>query len=191
MIRDLTIERYRSFRHLNIEGLGRVNLITGRNNTGKSSLLEALRILAYNASPYILYDIIRFREEELADRQDSQRAPARDNLFEFSSLFYGFPPFSPEIEPIRIAAAGSERTLVLSLGATWLSEDRVNEGSSRRLREQAQLDMFSTDEVFPGLIIEADYYRRAWALDVLRRLARATACRSRRRCRSNGFPAAL
>jgi AAA15 family ATPase/GTPase len=36
MIRDLTIERYRSFRHLEIAGLGRVNLITGRNNSGKS-----------------------------------------------------------------------------------------------------------------------------------------------------------
>jgi hypothetical protein len=53
-----------------------------------------------------------------------------------------------------------------------LSEDRAIEGSPRRLREQGQLDMFAEDEVFPGLVIEADYYRRAWALDVFRRLAR-------------------
>ena len=49
--RSSPFERYRSFRYLKIEGLGRVNMITGRNNSGKSSLLEALRILAYNASP--------------------------------------------------------------------------------------------------------------------------------------------
>ena len=36
----LTIERFRALRQLKIDGLGRVNLITGRNNTGKSSVLE-------------------------------------------------------------------------------------------------------------------------------------------------------
>ena len=39
-IGTIAIERFRAFRELRIEGLGRVNLITGRNNTGKIVVLE-------------------------------------------------------------------------------------------------------------------------------------------------------
>jgi AAA15 family ATPase/GTPase len=44
MIRSLTIKDYRCFTSLTIEPLERVNLIAGRNNIGKTSLLEALWI---------------------------------------------------------------------------------------------------------------------------------------------------
>ncbi len=54
-ISTLEIRQFRALRHLKIEGLGRVNLMTGRNNTGKSSVLEALRILASDASPSVIY----------------------------------------------------------------------------------------------------------------------------------------
>ena len=42
-IPDLSIEGYRGFKGLDVPQLGRVTLITGKNNTGKSSVLEALR----------------------------------------------------------------------------------------------------------------------------------------------------
>ncbi len=44
MIPSFEIKNYRLFKHLTIEKLGRVNLITGKNNVGKTALLEALRI---------------------------------------------------------------------------------------------------------------------------------------------------
>src|SRR5262245_60205982 len=37
---SLEIQNFRTFQHLRIEKLGRVNLITGKNNVGKTSLLE-------------------------------------------------------------------------------------------------------------------------------------------------------
>ena len=43
---SLEINNFRAFRHLLIERLGRVNLIVGKNNIGKSCLLEALRLYA-------------------------------------------------------------------------------------------------------------------------------------------------
>ena len=46
MLTSLEVENYRNFKHLTIEKLGRVNLIIGKNNTGKSSLLEAVSIFA-------------------------------------------------------------------------------------------------------------------------------------------------
>ena len=44
MLDSLHIQNYRLFRDLKIEKLGQVNLIAGKNNTGKTALLEALRI---------------------------------------------------------------------------------------------------------------------------------------------------
>lgn len=43
---SLEIKGYRCFEHLTIEKLGRVNLIVGKNNVGKTALLEALWIYA-------------------------------------------------------------------------------------------------------------------------------------------------
>ncbi|CAN5431677.1 hypothetical protein BH10ACI1_BH10ACI1_13360 [soil metagenome] len=42
LLDSLEIKGYRCFEHLTIEKLGRVNLIVGKNNVGKTALLEAL-----------------------------------------------------------------------------------------------------------------------------------------------------
>jgi hypothetical protein len=46
------VQGYRLFDDLSIERLGRVNLITGKNNTGKSALLEAVRLYAFRGAPH-------------------------------------------------------------------------------------------------------------------------------------------
>lgn len=45
MIERLTIEGYRGFERFEMEGLGRINLLVGRNQAGKTSVLEAVRLL--------------------------------------------------------------------------------------------------------------------------------------------------
>ncbi len=42
MIQSFQIRNYRGFKDFKIDGLKRVNLITGSNNVGKTALLEAL-----------------------------------------------------------------------------------------------------------------------------------------------------
>jgi predicted ATP-dependent endonuclease of OLD family len=49
LLDSLEIQNFRGFRNLQIEKLGRVNLIVGKNNIGKSSLLDESRD-AYLAS---------------------------------------------------------------------------------------------------------------------------------------------
>jgi AAA15 family ATPase/GTPase len=44
ILNSLEIRNFRAFHHLCIERLGRVNLIAGKNNVGKTCLLEALLI---------------------------------------------------------------------------------------------------------------------------------------------------
>src|SRR5438046_8038649 len=63
MLDSLQIEQYRLFEKLVIPRLGRVNLITGKNNVGKTSVLEALRLYATRAEPSTLLEILVGREE--------------------------------------------------------------------------------------------------------------------------------
>lgn len=44
MIEAITVERFRGLEQLEVEGFGRVNLILGKNNCGKTALMEALSI---------------------------------------------------------------------------------------------------------------------------------------------------
>ena len=51
MIEHLEVRHYRALRHLTVSGLSRLNVVAGRNNAGKTSLLEALFLLAAGGSP--------------------------------------------------------------------------------------------------------------------------------------------
>ena len=60
---SLEIKNFRAFKHLRIEKLGRVNLIVGKNNVGKSSVLDALVLYACRGNPYMIFAILRERYE--------------------------------------------------------------------------------------------------------------------------------
>ena len=53
MFKEVEIERFRSIRYAHIEGFERVNLFFGKNNCGKSSLLEALFLASGGANPML------------------------------------------------------------------------------------------------------------------------------------------
>lgn len=57
------IQGFRAFEQLKLEKLGRVNLFTGKNNIGKTSLLEALWVYANQGSPSILWSLLVDRNE--------------------------------------------------------------------------------------------------------------------------------
>ena len=51
MYRDFTVSRFRGFLHLRIADLARINLVTGKNDVGKTALLEALFLHAGRNNP--------------------------------------------------------------------------------------------------------------------------------------------
>ena len=63
LLPSLEIKGYRGFRDLRIKRLGRVNLVVGKNNIGKSALLEALWLYAYRGSPFVVSRILESRSE--------------------------------------------------------------------------------------------------------------------------------
>ncbi|MSU00133.1 AAA family ATPase [Tissierella pigra] len=60
-ITNLNIEAYRGIKSLEIEDLGNINIFVGDNNTGKTSVLEAIQLIC-NPSEYNLIRIARQRE---------------------------------------------------------------------------------------------------------------------------------
>jgi hypothetical protein len=59
MYQSIHIQNFRQFTDFHIENLARVNLIGGRNNTGKTALLEAVALVSGHVDPHY---ILRFPE---------------------------------------------------------------------------------------------------------------------------------
>lgn len=86
MLNSLLINNYKNIRHLKIPKLKRVNLVWGKNNVGKSTLLEALSIYAANGRVGQLYDILKQRGEDLNAFHFNVGITADDELNSFLPL---------------------------------------------------------------------------------------------------------
>ncbi len=158
-IRNIKFEGFRAFRELRIDGLGRVNLITGMNNTGKSSVLEGLRILAHDAAPEVIYDILRYREEDFEEGVDGRRLGMEiDDAFLASTLFHGFPQLSESMEPIVISTDGEPRGRRLEIRVEWYSEEIDSEGNTRLVEQRSNL--FGEYEGTARLVIQRNGQKR-------------------------------
>jgi predicted ATPase len=63
MLNSLYIKNYRNLRELKIDSVGQINLITGKNSTGKSTLLEAIAIYASRGDLYYISQLLEQRGE--------------------------------------------------------------------------------------------------------------------------------
>ena len=134
MLKCLQIRNFRGFNALEIDQLSGINLIAGKNNSGKTSLLEAIFLLSSggNAKMAINTNVIRGIEP-------NSDAQARDPLWKH--LF-----FNLDIKrPIRIEGEhASHGQLVLDLASEQqstaeISLDRVDEISATNLFDERSL----------------------------------------------------
>ena len=65
MLNSLVIKNFRMLEDFTVPKLGRVNLIVGKNNSGKSTVLEALRIYAGNGNEKLLKSIAETHDEDI------------------------------------------------------------------------------------------------------------------------------
>ena len=63
MLKTVQFENYRGFKSFRLEGLSRVNLLVGKNNCGKTSLLEGVNLLVSGGHPSVLLDSATHRGE--------------------------------------------------------------------------------------------------------------------------------
>jgi hypothetical protein len=61
-LRDLEITGFRAFGRLRLENLAPVNLLVGRNNVGKTSVLEAIQLYAHGGASSTIRDLLEIRD---------------------------------------------------------------------------------------------------------------------------------
>ena len=90
MLKTLALRGFRGFESYELTDLATVNLIVGKNNCGKTTVLEAVYLLASDGDPDAFYDIAE-RRDELNHRIPSASVPSplRYEVV-LSPLFYGY-----------------------------------------------------------------------------------------------------
>ncbi len=165
LLNSLEIRNFRGFHHLQIEHLGRVNLIVGKNNIGKSSLLEALRLYTQRFSPTLVWEILRARDESkyssgvldeskylLTSRSLDRPENLESQLLALKYLFYGRKTIRTHVELIQIGPLNSQdETLSISIG--WYAEEVDEQGRlKRRLLEPEEYSV--VDNPLPRFTIQ-------------------------------------
>jgi AAA domain, putative AbiEii toxin, Type IV TA system/AAA ATPase domain len=87
MINSVKFSGYRAFLKFEMVGLGRLNLLVGKNNTGKTSILEGLYILASGNNPTALWYVLARRGEQVLPEPTPNRAMQGEA--DVSQLFFG------------------------------------------------------------------------------------------------------
>jgi AAA15 family ATPase/GTPase len=95
MLKSIKIENFRCFKSLELQQLGRINLLVGENNSGKTSILEAIQLFCSRCNLEILRETMNQRSEYSYDDELRREGEiVRDGELDIRHLFYGH-----EIEP--------------------------------------------------------------------------------------------
>ncbi len=127
ILNSLEIHGFRAFQHLTIQHLGRVNLIVGKNNVGKSSLLDALQIYARRSSAAIIWQILGTHDESPRNNKLASSLNIEEALNAAKYLFYGRKDIKAPVDPITIGPLKSPRD-TLQINIQWFSRVANGEG---------------------------------------------------------------
>ncbi|MCK5720642.1 MAG: AAA family ATPase [Thiomargarita sp.] len=141
MLNSLKIKNFRLLESFQVKKLGQVNLIVGKNNSGKSSVLEALRIYAGNANGELLAKIAQGHDEKYELDEEEHMF---DTTLPFEDLFTGR-QFPENDNGIVIGEVDNiEKDLHINHG--FLGKKQLSFFNEKRAREQ-----YSIFEDFDGI----------------------------------------
>jgi hypothetical protein len=145
--RWLEIRNFRSLDYVRLESLGQVNLIVGKNNVGKTTLLEAIRFYSTGGAPWIVWDILSARDE-LLDTAETSEAPD-PAASPFLALFPGRQELADIDSVIRIDSDKGPMEAMIS----WFSEDPEAESPVARLRPTPRPESGQLKSLIPALVV--------------------------------------
>ena len=122
MLRSFEVKNFRALGDLKVAKLGRVNLIVGKNNSGKSSVLEALQIFAGNGNLQLLESIAAGHDEKYRVREDEK--DEQDIQLPFENFFSGRNYPKDDETAIEIGDPVTGQTLQIQHG--FFVENREN-----------------------------------------------------------------
>jgi hypothetical protein len=117
MFQDFLIEGYRPFERLLLPKLGHVNLLTGKNNVGKSSVLEAIYLHTQRFSLQSVLSVLSGRDEMPRRISLARRTPESAIVSGLASLFRGRPT-APHNE-LRIRLGPDDPTDMVTVTFSW------------------------------------------------------------------------
>lgn len=160
MLNSLEIKNFRMLEDFSVSKLGRVNLIVGKNNSGKSTVLEALRIYAGNAQPELL--------NKIANEHDEISVPVKPNHIDsdaqlpFEDLFTGRQFPQDDMDAIVIGEHNSAEALRINHGLlveeekSVLDEDGDVVEFTRWRKIDPLKDDLSTEAISHALFVSKD-----------------------------------
>ncbi|MEO0416701.1 MAG: AAA family ATPase, partial [Verrucomicrobiota bacterium] len=83
----LSINNFRCFEQLSLSDLGRVNLVVGENNSGKTTILEAIDIVCSQFNRHSIQRSLARLRDTPSLRNTNHR---RGGGFDAKNIFYGF-----------------------------------------------------------------------------------------------------
>lgn len=145
MLKSLTIKNFRSLADFEVAKLGRVNLIVGKNNSGKSSVLEALRIYAGNAHQELLEKIAQAHDEKHFLDKDAKEGI--EVSLPYADLFTGR-QFPTDGRPIVIGELDNEEALkiyhVYTVEKDYIATDE--EGNKETIKRKVSISNLELTE---------------------------------------------
>jgi len=140
MLNSITIEKYRLFEHFNVSSLSRVNLIVGTNNSGKSSLLEAIHLLTSDDVRSSLIYLLNERGEYVSGTVDPRFERGTRGGYQVSHIFHDRLQKFGQV--IKISSNGGQNS---NLKIALL------EGKNDQLPDSSQLSFFpNADDIEIG-----------------------------------------
>jgi len=182
MFDSIDIKNYRNLKELRLSSLGRINLITGKNNTGKSTLLEAIAIYVSKGNLSLIYQLLGDRGENFKQSESNKNA-IELNIKSLSSIFTNRILSFNKVDAISIGSVentlfGFDKSYVDSVGIRFVRyfekviqiPDKVNINSLIRTERIIAEDVpeNQSGEYKIGFEIRAGIYTIIIALDEVR-----------------------
>jgi AAA15 family ATPase/GTPase len=149
MFRSIKIENFRGFKHFELQQLGRINLLVGLNNSGKTSILEAVQLLCSRTNFEPLTEIMLNRGEYFRS-DDKLSDNRRDTYLDICHLFFGH-----EIKP-------KVKFSISSMSDQLNEEEIVGSIDRRPIRAKSDLNEDSSEQINILESIDSLYFNVKW-----------------------------
>jgi AAA15 family ATPase/GTPase len=148
MLKSLEIKNFRCFESFRLEQLGQVNLLVGSNNSGKTSILEALHLFCYRDYLATLCQIMIDRGEYIHEQHETIDDL---NLIELKHLFYNRKIH--DFQPIDIIGKHDDGlTNKLNIAIKQDDPDRRTNNSLKPSRFELFITWFDAEDITEQLI---------------------------------------
>ena len=149
MIHSFSVERFRGLRKCDLQGMRRITLLTGKNNVGKSAILEGLFIHSGNYNPNLVMIVNALRGLQMftIDAMENVASP-------WASIFYQY----EDQQPIRLVGQVSRGAKDPDVVTVSLSPVR-NEVELGGLSHDLRMHALRSNNFGVGKVLKLELYR--------------------------------